>query len=84
MKICKKELIEVYTSNGELISEGDILLISAYGRCLIGKYKEMNRRGSLVFSSLIEGEPDYVVTPKIVNKIQYLKVEDMANGKNAE
>lgn len=75
MEIKKITDVMVYTTDGMQINVGDTVTFNTHdGKCYVGGYNGLNRKGALEFMDLISHNY-YAFMPKSINEIYKVKVE---------
>ena len=69
MEIVRKEVVELLTSDSKKIKKGDMVVISAYGKSYTGFYKGLTNRNALIIGNFFEGEQDFNIAAKGIDKI---------------
>lgn len=74
MKIEKEVVIRLLTTDGHELKEGDKVIFNAIGKCFIGTYKGITKKGAVIFDGVIQEEPvRFNIMPKSITTIEKLK-----------
>ena len=74
MKIEKEVVVRLLTTDGQELKEGDEVIFNAIGKCFIGIYRGITKKGSIIFDGVIQEEPvRFNIMPKSITTIEKLK-----------
>lgn len=76
MKIKKETTVIVLTTDGKVIHKGDCVVFNASGRCHVGHFSGISKKGALIFDSVISGtNVTFNVMPKCIETIYMAEIK---------